>query len=469
MENLGLWMLTGALATVSMLVWILNRKGWVTKDSFLVANWRVTALVGAITITATWTQAPALLFSGSQMFQSYISFGSFFIPNMLALPLAAVLVVGIRQVLPCGYNIPQFMGERVGNKTRVLAFLLSFFTLVVAVAYTVVGMKLWLVPRFGISTWMIIGALEFAAILWVIHTGQPGAIIVDKVKVALIGAGVVGVYFLFNAWPHGKTVTGGVPTDVPLGSWWTVWTMGVPLAASLLAGPIVNPDLGERFYVVDQRIARLSYETAAMLFAVIVLIFGALGLLAHTIGLPLTSTEIPAFSVLAATVSPEIMLLVTVGLAILLAAAIGSFVASAGNLLTIEVYVRLKKAATPRGVISVSRWVMFVPLIIGTYIASLDSVDIGVLLKALAVVRGEMIVPVLFAVFWPHKASDRQVFAGMLVGLFSGVGLTYGAVISNTWFGASLPFLGYHGAPLGALCAVFIPLAFILLGRGRTA
>lgn len=468
MQNLAFWALISALAGVSLLVWSLN-KGTITKDSFLIANWRIGTLVGAITITSTWTQAPALLFSGSQMFQGYTNFGSFYIGNVLALPLAWLLVEGIRQALPRGYNIPQFMGKQFGNSTRILSFMLSFFTLVVAVAYTLVGMKLWLVPKLGLSAWVIIVALELAALFWVIRTGQPGAVNVDKVKVALIGAGFLGVLYLWKFWPNGATVPGGVPSEVPFGSWATFWTVGVPLTASLLAGPIVNPDLGERFYAVSQRVVRNSYAIASVLFAILVAAFGSLGILAHTIGLPVGNKDIPAFNLLASTVSPEVMLLVSVGLAIILAAAIGSFVASAGNLLTVEVYARLRKTASPEDIIRVSRRVMFVPLILGTLLASLESVDIGVLLKALAVVRGEMIVPVLFAVFWPTLVSGRYVFAGMLTGLVGGVGLMYTAVISKGWFGLALPTLEYHGAPIGTLFAVFVPLVIIAIGMKRAA
>ncbi len=464
-DALAFALLFAAIVAASAIIYKLTARGRVTRDSFLVAEWKLPLAIGAITVAATWTQAPALLFSGQQAYTSVLHFVSFWVPNVLALIIAAILVVKIRERLPRGYTVPQFMGAVFGNKVRWLSFVLAFATLILAVGYTLVGMRLWLSPQLGLPAWQIALLLGAAAMAWVLPTGLPGAVSGDRVKLSIIASGVIGVIALWLYWSaSGRTIAGAPPSAVPFGSAWTLWVVGIPLAASLIGGPICNCDLGERFFAVDQRVTRRAYLIAAALFGTIVLVFGSLGFLARDLGL-VPGTGLVAFGLLQSSVPQWAVFTVTVGLALVLATALASFIASAGNLLTVEVFNRMKPDATPRESVAASRLVMIAPILFGTAVASQEHVDIGTLLRALAVVRGEMIAPIIIAAFWPTLVPGRFVLAGMFTGLIGGVVITYGAMVSKNLFGTTIPFLEYNGAPIGALFAMLAPLVICLIGR----
>ena len=453
-----------AIIATSCYIYLQNARRAVTRDSFLVAEWKLPLSIGAITVAATWVQAPALLFSGQQAYASVIHFASFWIPNVAALVVAALLVVKIRERLPKGYTVPQFMGAVFGDNVRWLSFMLAFATLVLAVGYTLIGMRLWLSPQLGLPAWQIALLLGTAAIAWVLPTGLPGAISGDRVKLTVIGIGVVGVMALWLYWSSGTPMTpNAAPSAIPFGSWWVVWAIGIPLSASLVGGPICNCDLGERFFAVDSSVTRRAYLYAAGIFGFVVLCFGSLGFLARHIGVPV-GTELVAFKLLAASAPSSVVIVVTVCLAIILATALASFIASAGNLLTVELFNRMRPTATQQQSVIASRVVMIVPIVFGTIVASQEQVDIGTLLRALAVVRGEMIIPIILAAFYPTAFPGRSVLIGMFTGLIGGVALTYGAMISKNFFGTSLPFLEYNGAPLGAIVAVMAPLVVCVIG-----
>lgn len=457
-------LLVGAILATTGVIYALTAHRAVTRDSFLVANWSLPVSIGAVTVAATWVQAPALLFSGQQAYTSVLHFASFWIPNAAALVVAAVLVVKIRERLPRGYTVPQFMGEVFGDNVRWLSFMLAFATLVLAVGYTLIGMRLWLSPQLGLPAWQIALLLGTAAFAWVMPTGLPGAIGGDRVKLSVVVVGVVGVVVLWTYWSvSGHAVVNAKPTDVPFGSWWVLWAVGIPLAASLIGGPICNCDLGERFFALDRSVTRRAYLIAACIFAFVVLCFGSLGFLARNIGVDV-GNGLVAFKLLAASASSPVVIAVTVCLAIILATALASFIASAGNLLTVELFNRMRPGATQRQSLIASRIVMVVPIVFGTIVASQEQIDIGTLLRALAVVRGEMIIPIILAAFYPARFPGKHILIGMFAGLTGGVALTYGAMISKNFFGVPLPFLEYNGAPLGAIFAVMAPLAVCIVG-----
>ena len=457
-------LLFGATLVSTVIVYVLVWRNPVTENGILVREWSIPLALGATTVLANWIQAPALLFSGQQAFRSYAQFAAFWVPNSLALVIAAILAVHIREKLPRGYNVPQFLGSVFGGKVRWLTFLLAFTTLVLAVGYSLTGLRQWIVPQLGLPSWQVAVILGTAALVWVVPTGLIGAVASDRIKVAIIGAGAAGVFALWYYWSSkGFHITSSTPTNTPTGSTWVFWSSGVVLAASLIGGPIVNPDLGERFFAVEKRIVRRAYLFAAVLFALVVLVFGSIGLLAHELGIE-PGKSFPAYAVLEKTVPSGVVVIVSVGLAIILAAAIAAFVASAANLLTIELFHRASSDTVSRKVSVRSRLLMIIPIVAGTAVASQDTIDIGTLLSALAVVRGEVIVPIIVAAFWPTLVPGGYVLAGMLTGLAGGVVATYTGIVAKNGFGIDLPFWLYNGPPIGALVAVFVPLGFILIG-----
>ena len=179
-------LLFGATLVSTVIVYVLVWRNPVTENGILVREWSIPLALGATTVLANWIQAPALLFSGQQAFRSYAQFAAFWVPNSLALVIAAILAVHIREKLPRGYNVPQFLGSVFGGKVRWLTFLLAFTTLVLAVGYSLTGLRQWVVPQLGLPSWQVAVILGTAALVWVVPTGLIGAVASDRIKVAIM-------------------------------------------------------------------------------------------------------------------------------------------------------------------------------------------------------------------------------------------------------------------------------------------
>jgi len=467
----NLFMVVLALGFSAALVWKFSRKNRLTLESFLVGDRKIPLKWGVPTVTANWTQAPALLASGIYAFQGHWQFVAFIIPNVAALILSGVLAPRIQDTMPRGYTLPQLMGKVYGEKVRTLFFILALTALTGAIGYTLTGLRQWFNVQLSISPVEMALVLGTYAIVCVLPRGVWGAVVSDTIKMAVIGLLIVGVVLLHVSF------TGATPAQIlPAVSSTTLspemifWTVGMPLAASLIGGPICNPDLAERAYALDRLIVRKAYFWSAGIFGLVVLVFGSLGSLARHAGMVIVSPGVPAFRVLEAVSkavsSPELIIVASIALVVILGAALASFLASAGDLVGIEVYKRvIRPTSSDTETIWFSRLFMLIPILVATYIASLPNIDVTVILQSMAVVRGEAIIPVILAVFVGQAVSARAILWGMLVGAVGGTLLTFGAPMVESIFGEKVQLLATHGKPFGALFAVLAPLVAVILAE----
>jgi Na+/proline symporter len=460
-----LFLTVAVLAAATLLVWWSSSKeSQPTRESFLVSDRLIPFRWGITTVLANWVQAPALLLSGMFAYQGTWYFLVFLIPNVLALVLMGVLAPRIQDTLPRGYTLPQCMGEVYGAKVRTLFFFLAFMALVAAIGYTLTGLRQWFGTQLGISPMEMTLVLGAYAVLCVMPRGLQGAVIGDAIKIAVVGLLALGVVYLhvFFVGAPAQLAT-EAPSLGMLSPEMVFWTIGIPLAASLIGGPICNPDLAERSYALKRNIVRQAYFWAAGIFGLTVIVFGSLGILAKNLGMKIMSPSVPAFQVLqTGGLSPEITIVVSIALMVILGAALASFLASTGDLVVIEFYQRfINPSASDQETIWFGRAFMVIPILIGTYIASIPKVDISIILQSMGVIRGETIIPVILAVFVGRSVSARAVFVGMLCGAIGGFLLTFGPLLSESLLGEKNLFLAAHGKPLGALFAVFAPLVVV--------
>ena len=92
-------------------------KRWHTKDGFLVANRRVGWFIGGSSIAASWIWAPALFVSVQMAYQQGLA-GIFWFtfPNIIALAIFAFLAPKIREKLPFGYTLPQYIKHQLKSE-----------------------------------------------------------------------------------------------------------------------------------------------------------------------------------------------------------------------------------------------------------------------------------------------------------------------------------------------------------------
>lgn len=403
---------------------------------------------GTLSVTANWLQAPAILASGALAYASPWHFAYFMVPNVLALMLPGLLAPHIQRAMPRGYTLPQFIEKVYGPGVRTLLFVSSTFALIGAVGYTFIGLKSWFANEFGVPVLEMVLLLSIFAAVWSMPQGIRGAIVGDQVKVLAIGILIVGVCLLWIL-PHERMsfIQQGATQTTPIEAF---FLMGVPLAVSLIGGPLCNPDLAERIYALDARTVRRSYVKAACLFGGGALLFGSLGFLARQYGIDASKTP-PAFAVLRA-FAPGMTPIVGGVLIVILTAALASLIASAGDLFSIELIQRFRPMTSERSMIGWSRFFMLIPLGVGILIA-IQGWSIDYVLRGMAAVRGEAIFPVVAAVFLPHAFGRTAMFWGMLCGLVCGLTSVFS------------PITGAWGPTVGACVAALSPIVFALGDR----
>ena len=104
-----------------LITWFFARwKKYKTIQGFLVAERNVKWWLGATSIAASWIWAPALFISVQMAFQKGLP-GIFWFtfPNIIALVLFIFLAPRIREKLPMGYTLPQWIKFRLDRKSVV--------------------------------------------------------------------------------------------------------------------------------------------------------------------------------------------------------------------------------------------------------------------------------------------------------------------------------------------------------------
>src|SRR3712207_277330 len=77
---------------------------------FLAANHNIGVLVGMLSLTSAWIQAPALFISSQQAFDRGLPGVFWFtLPNALALLVFSVLARRMRDVMGTGFTLPEFI------------------------------------------------------------------------------------------------------------------------------------------------------------------------------------------------------------------------------------------------------------------------------------------------------------------------------------------------------------------------
>lgn len=482
--ELFFFLTTGGACLVALLV-ILQQQ--LSVERYLVADRGVSLYTGGISTGAGWIHAPAILVSGLFAYRGPWFFACFFIPNVLALVLQAWVAPRIRQKMrekgERWYTMAHAMGGIFGPRVRTMMFVATFLALALAVGYTFAAIRQWVEQLKDYEPHHIAIGIAIFSFVFVIFRGLPAAIMSDRLKMAIIGLSIVGTIALFFVVIGGGVTPVGPPLAAnELGLQWyeVLWFVGLPFTASLLGGPMCNPDLPERLLAIQEKAVRLAYMQGAAYFALATLVFGTFGYLARDLGIVPKPGEVPMVSVLQVALPNWGLDIVTIAILAVLAMALASLLASAGDVISIEVVQRMfRKNASDRETIAWSRVSMLVVIVIGAYITSFKPINVAFLQESMAVVRGEAIFPVIFAaaLVLSDRVDARYVFWGMLLGFVGGFLLYLGWFSMNAGLAKAFPTIAAIGGPIGrlpliathgkvfaSLWAVLVPLGFCVLG-----
>ena len=234
----------------------------------------------ASSLAATWVWAPALYVSSSiGYYYGLVGLLVFVIPNVLCMILFGLVASYSRkQVYYQQYSFLDAI-EKAGIKQQTVHTTVGLILLVCSSIVQLLGMHLLLTQWFDLSKFYS-GLIICAISVGIVWKGRlKGSIVTDSWKyivTAVVGLILVG-YGLFDS----STVVGNIKI---FDSKDTDYLIGFAITSSigLLSAPYVDQTFWQRAYSVDRNNVVKTFLTGAMLFVIIPVCFGIVGLLYGT-------------------------------------------------------------------------------------------------------------------------------------------------------------------------------------------
>ena len=133
MSTLSSWRGYGLLALYGIFMIVITYffarwKRYRSIEWFLVAERNVNWWLGASSIAASWIWAPALFVSVQMAYEKWLpGIFRFVVPNILALVLFMFLAPRIREKMPNGFTLPQWIKSRLKSEKVHKIYLFPYF------------------------------------------------------------------------------------------------------------------------------------------------------------------------------------------------------------------------------------------------------------------------------------------------------------------------------------------------------
>ncbi|MEK7118699.1 MAG: hypothetical protein AAB869_03750 [Patescibacteria group bacterium] len=477
----GYWLLgIYGVVMVAITYFFAHWKKYKTMQGFLVAERNVVWWLGATSIAASWLWAPALFVSVQQSYQQGLP-GIFWFtfPNIIALLLYIWLAPKIREKLPFGYTLPQWIAHRLKSEKVHKMYLFPYFF------YQLMAVAVQLFAGGGLVSFLtgipFVNAIIIMAVIVLAYGAFSGIIasfVTDFIQFLLIIVGIVVVVpwaiFAAGGWsvigPGLGGITGQFTNIFDPG---VAFSFGIVTAIGLISGAISDQQYWQRAFAIKKENLVPSFIFGAILFGIVPIALSLLGFLAANTSLGIT---------LPAGLDPSMISVVAVG-ALLPTWAIALFVVmllsalfstlDSGLSATSALYATdvMKRTDAENAILAKvdrkevlssdeervhteldkrtvrgARLAMFGITILGLLVALAAKFIPGFGLQQLwwifNTVAACVVVPTVLSLYW-NRLDARGVFWGVLVAFVVGVPLfVYSNIINNsTWIVAASLFI----------------------------
>lgn len=422
-----------------------------TKESFLVARRKIDWYIGGSSIAASWIWAPALFVSVQMAYQKGLA-GIFWftLPNVIALAIFAFLAPKIRERLPEGYTLPQYIRHRLESERAHKVYLVPYFfyqLMAVTVQLFAGGSLVSLLT--GISLTTIMPILAIIALVYTLISGLEASIVTDFFQLGIIF--IIGALILPLTWGAAGGVSaisaglGGLAGIKNIFDPGVAFSFGIVTSIGLIAGAISDQQYWQRSFAIKKNHLVRAFIFGAILFGIVPIALSTLGFLAANPALGVTLPEGIDVSMIGvqtvATLLPTwAVFLFVVMLLSGLSSTLDSGLSATSSLWVTDV----AKTKSDEGSIKSARYAMIGISILGLLVALGALYIPGFGLKHLwwvfNTIAACVMVPTVLSLYW-DRLSERGVFWGVLVAFVIGIpSFIYGNVIdSPIWIvGASL-------------------------------
>lgn len=292
----GYWLLAMyGVFMIAITYFFAHWKKYKTIQGFLVAERNVVWWLGATSIAASWIWAPALFVSVQQSYQQGLP-GIFWFtfPNIVALLLFIWLAPKIREKLPFGYTLPQWIMYRLNSQKVHKMYLFPYFF------YQLMAVAVQLFAGGGLVSFLtgipFVNAIIIMAVIVLAYgafSGIVASFVTDFIQFLLIVVGVVVVVpwtiFAAGGWnvigPGLGGITGQFTNVFDPG---VAFSFGIVTAIGLIAGAISDQQYWQRAFAIKKENLVPSFVFGAILFGIVPIALSLLGFLAANTSLGIT-------------------------------------------------------------------------------------------------------------------------------------------------------------------------------------
>lgn len=243
---------------------------------------KLNPLSGSLSIAAAWIWAPALFVSSERGYlYGWLGLAWFIVPNVLCLLLFAPFAERVRRIFPAGVTLSGFMESRyksraVGNAYRFqLGALAAFSTGVQLLAGGKVLSAVTGIPFFAMTVILSMIAFSYSQRAGIIASVKTNAV----QMILMLFVAVLAMAFTFTLEGPG-TALDGLAGVSSVGGWELALAFGIPNAIGLLSGPFGDQSFWQRAFSIERKYVLKSFVFGAMLFAVVPLSMGIVGIVA---------------------------------------------------------------------------------------------------------------------------------------------------------------------------------------------
>lgn len=431
----------GVLAALSFAVTALYaRVQSGSKEEFLLADRKVKLVMGACSIAASWTMAPALFVSAQKAYQQgVIGLFWFTAPNVACMILFAFVAQRFVEMVPRGYSLSDYIRTRYSNRAHTMYILEMAGFAFAAISVQLFAGALLLRQLTGVPHFWGTALMMGTALTYCWYSGFKGSVVTDYMKmiIMLVVAVVLGPWMLLSvgqgsmASAMGAVIAGlggisGRYADFFSPASWEVFlSFGLSASIGLMAGPFGDQAYWQRAYGAGDRQVKPQFILAAFIFACIPLTMGLLGFIGAGAHVQVDDPQLTNLTVMLAYLPRWTAVLLLFMVLSGLLSAIDSHLTALSSLVGHDVMNRagrgLDDADRLRSqVVHWSRVSMGVAALLAMCIANIPGINIVYLFLFYGALRSSTLLPTIISIY-REKCSEPGLFWGMVLAIFAGL------------------------------------------------
>ncbi len=396
-------------------------------ESFHVADRRIGAGIGAMSIAATWIWAPALFISAEKAYTSGIpGLFWFLVPNVLCLILFIPFAKRMRAKYPDGITLTGYMAETYHSpKVKgAYAFQMGALAVLSTAVQLLAGGKM-IATITGIPFWIVTIALAAIAYSYSRFSGIKASVATDVVQlgIILLGCALIVPWLLSKAGGMSTVIAGlgsitGEYTSLSSETGLAVFLgFGLPTAVGLISGPFGDQCFWQRTFAIRKDRLGRSFFFGALLFGLVPLTMSMVGFAAAGTDFIAKDTSMVnmefIMSVLPAWVLAPFLMMCLSGL---LSTVDSNLCAAASMTTDWQITGKLENGDNIR----ISRHVMLVLLAVSILIANIPGLTVTHLFLFYGTLRASTLLPTVLTLLG-KKLSASGVYSGIVASLCVGL------------------------------------------------